>query len=690
MSAFETAGYSPEECNILNAVRLHQQVLFESDIYNADGKTINTRYLQSREPGQQWSTYRFGKQYPLPSGFALWREAILHIAPGGRRAHQLGKFIRRSHVIWQWRYDPILDTAYHLKPTGTVPYRRSTTGRSTRQASYSSQEGPTPDTSNLPLCSVSQLTGGRISVQSHTTGAPPTRTHTHFTEVLKSWPHAQLWSNLKYTGDGSWIYHAIQAGTLICVSDGSFVRELHPQVCSAAIIIESATKGDRLSLSFTNSTRTANAFRGELLGLLAVHLLLHSLSETAPQLSGQVSIYSDCLGALHTIRSLPPAGIPSTWKHADILRIISECRKHIPLHLTYFYVKAHQDDEIDWKTLERPAQLNCACDAEAKRRIIEYHTEQPESQYLPQESISLTANGKKMTSETDSALRFYMHTREARSLFLSQGILNGAQFDEVHWEAVHTALHSSPKMFQLFAAKHVFGVSAVLGNLSKQKEFAHLGAKCPSCTTHKETTSHLLQCREEGRMKCLTRLINRLGKWLYSVGTVPSLVEVIKAFLHTRGTMQFSTHLADIPPEYARFINSQAIIGWDRTLEGMISTELTELDRGDILLPYQHTSIDLWTQRLVMKLLEVTHGIWIYRNITMHDATSGMIATKGKEQLLQEIETQIERGGEGLEERDQWMLEVPLGNIEDSTGEEESYWLLAIRTAREKFCMAHE
>jgi hypothetical protein len=377
------------------------------------------------------------------------------------------------------------------------------------------------------------------------------------------------------------------------------------------------------------------------------------------------------------------------WKHADILRIISESRTHIPLHLTYYHVKAHQDEVADWTKLERPAQLNCACDAEAKRRILEYHIEQPESQYLPQETISLTANGEKMTSESESALRFYMHTREARALFSSQGILNGAQFDKVHWEAVHSALHSCPKMFQLFAAKQVFGVSAVLGNLSRQKEYGHLGANCPSCTLHKETTTHLLMCMEEGRMNCLSRLINRLGDWLYSVGTVPALVEVIKAFLHTKGTMQFPTHLADTPPEYARFINSQADIGWNRTLEGMISAELKEMDRRDILLPNQHISTDHWIQRLIIKLLEVTHGIWIYRNITMHDATSGMIVSKGKEQLLQEIETQIEQGGEGLKERDQWMLEVHLGDIEDSTGEEESYWLLAIRTAREKFRMAH-
>ena len=68
----------------------------------------------------------------------------------------------------------------------------------------------------------------------------------------------------------------------------------------------------------------------------------------------------------------------------------------------------------------------------------------------------------------------------------------------------------------------------------------------------------------------------------------------------------------------------------------------------------------------------------------MHDHTSGMLANHMKEHLLQEIEAQIEKGGEGLAEQDAWMLDVNLGSLDDSTGEREAYWLLAIKTARER------
>jgi hypothetical protein len=68
----------------------------------------------------------------------------------------------------------------------------------------------------------------------------------------------------------------------------------------------------------------------------------------------------------------------------------------------------------------------------------------------------------------------------------------------------------------------------------------------------------------------------------------------------------------------------------------------------------------------------------------MHDSMAGFIATKGKEQLLPEIEAQIELGNEGLAEQDRWMIEVNLDAMDTSSGEKESYWLLAIHTARER------
>jgi hypothetical protein len=42
----------------------------------------------------------------------------------------------------------------------------------------------------------------------------------------------------------------------------------------------------------------------------------------------------------------------------------------------------------------------------------------------------------------------------------------------------------------------------------------------------------------------------------------------------------------------------------------------------------------------------------------------------------------MELGGAGLLEEDHWMLKVNLGDLETTGGEQEEYWLLAIKSAR--------
>ena len=55
----------------------------------------------------------------------------------------------------------------------------------------------------------------------------------------------------------------------------------------------------------------ANAYQGELLGLMAIHSILLSLNTIHPKLKGGVEIVSDCLGALNRVSYLTPYRIPS-------------------------------------------------------------------------------------------------------------------------------------------------------------------------------------------------------------------------------------------------------------------------------------------------------------------------------------------------------------------------------------------
>ncbi len=93
-------------------------------------------------------------------------------------------------------------------------------------------------------------------------------------------------------------------------------------------------------------------------------------------------------------------------------------------------------------------------------------------------------------------------------------------------------------------------------------------------------------------------------------------------------------------------------------------------------------SLRAWTRGLITKLLEVTHGQWIYRNLLVHDRTAGILATQKKEELQAAIKAQQDLGPDGLAEEDKFLLEVRLEDLEESSGDRQAYWLLAIEAAR--------
>ena len=121
-------------------------------------------------------------------------------------------------------------------------------------------------------------------------------------------------------------------------------------------------------------------------------------------------------------------------------------------------------------------------------------------------------------------------------------------------------------------------------------------------------------------------------------------------------------------------------------MEGMISEEMLVIhqeylnllcDRGT------HRTPTSWAKGLIFRLIEITHGQWLYRNVHVHDTVTGSHATHRKEELQNETEDQIQMGGEGLAEDDKYLLEINLEDMETTYGEIQEYWILVIQSARE-------
>ena len=99
-------------------------------------------------------------------------------------------------------------------------------------------------------------------------------------------------------------------------------------------------------------------------------------------------------------------------------------------------------------------------------------------------------------------------------------------------------------------------------------------------------------------------------------------------------------------------------------MEGMISSEALVSQAECVVQVGCSLSLENWAKGLAIKLLEATHGKWLYRNILGHDTVSVLKAAERKEELQREIEDPIELGGSGLDEQDRYLLDINLEDIE--------------------------
>ncbi len=131
------AGFLDEdELRTLNRFRCHQQVLYLSDILEANGKTLNNSYLQRRQSHKTWSTILFPNENPPNRHLGLWRSALDALVPQGRLDHWLGAFKHNSHTVKEWTYDSDAQELYH-RGDGTMDiYQLTTHPRNAHRTNY--------------------------------------------------------------------------------------------------------------------------------------------------------------------------------------------------------------------------------------------------------------------------------------------------------------------------------------------------------------------------------------------------------------------------------------------------------------------------------------------------------------------------------------------------------------------------
>ena len=449
-----------------------------------------------------------------------------------------------------------------------------------------------------------------------------------------------------------------------------------------------------LRVSFFERSRSASSYRGELLGLVAIHLLLLAMCQFYEISVTRPKVCCDNIGALKQARNRRRR-IKTGASQADILRVLRTVTSHhTHLKPVYEHVSGHQDRYKPWWRLTLAEQLNCVCDGLAKAavfRSIQQLGSRKEPFILPLERAAVFVSGVKQTSDVSRSVRFCLGEVEARAFYTAppditernsnKGGLGWSQdrFNQVAWSALDAVLASKPDMYGVWLSKQSSGFCATGSQMARVH--ASRENRCPNCGLV-ERAAHLNVCPSVVRTRLLTEGTELLENWLYQDGrTDGELAYWLIKYILFRGTQPMAS-LGPMSSTMHRAALSQDAIGWREFMEGKVSKEIAAIqDAHCATSPCRMNGSD-WMKHFISHLLHLSHSQWICRNITLHDKLRGTLFLRKREDVLKELDSLIETDPEELPAERRFLLEFDFDSLYRSSFENQTYWVRAIKAAR--------
>jgi hypothetical protein len=262
---------------------MHKKVTHLSGIVLCDSKTIKTEMLLDL-PGQS-DTHNFPHQHPTPADLLLWRRALCKLSSEFHvLTVPLQEYVSPPHELPGWMLNNDGLILHNMITHGNQEYHKVYTpksypfARKTQSGQRFMFERVVMGTSNLhKYASVTPSQPGHILLQSSIpmhVQPPPV---SGFEHTMKHFSNQTLWVLLDYSGDGSWILDKmILAQSLVIIYDGSYMKEVSPDIRSVAMMIYCKIAKARCKCTWAEHLSSAGAYCGELLGGLMMQLILNA------------------------------------------------------------------------------------------------------------------------------------------------------------------------------------------------------------------------------------------------------------------------------------------------------------------------------------------------------------------------------------------------------------------------------
>jgi hypothetical protein len=467
----------------MNRCRIRLQLMWVSDLATGDGTTIREDIRKGIKDTNNKSNYLWLQQGDLhPTVWKEWdrilRELLGFPQSKGRiqLRNKLGRWLDRDYCDWFICKDS--DRLYQKSTSKVFACIHKSKTRSGSKYMLINSEEPIPETSE----------GTTVFLQGNTFTTegcrpwirPEAETYTSFQDFMrkqKQWTWLQP-SIIIPSDDCHALAEAIQQGTYIAVSDGSFKDARG----TASIVIKGQDGRFRLRCDVVvlGDEGAQSAYRSELTGIMTAVNLIDLICIYFKITTGTVTMVCDGKSALERF-----FGTPSTYsfgKHFDLIIPTQQLLKNTKVSWRKHHVLGHQVGD----SLDSFALLNCEMDEACKA-----YWQVTENQRIQGHcnSWKVIVNGKFITSDLQKtvykACASQMgYTYWEKKLDQPHGMID--------WSSTASAMSEITKTRQQWVLKHSSGFCGVGKMMYRMKKWP--SPACPRCGLE-EDTEHVWICQ---------------------------------------------------------------------------------------------------------------------------------------------------------------------------------------------------
>ena len=617
MSLFAHLDYlTPEQLYSLNQCRIAKQVYYLSDLTTGDGKHLLLEYTTphpyNRPP--RTSSWEWPTAKPTRDDWSLWKSSLSQIFPHHRLPpdYQLGRWVTEPHIPHTLFYDKDQHHLWEKQQDTWKRYDRSSSSLRPRYRLHSSHQ-------SSPSTPMEPATAKRISHNSlsFTGSAPPppqVSTPISISETIATFGEARWPLNTAiFPEEGKPIADAIQQGTAIGVSDGSYKPGKNRKLSAAAWILQDLHTGQvTYGVVRTSGTTTENnAYRAELQGFHTMLMGVTTICTLYHITTGSIVLGMDNeAGVLQCMETMEEP--PANTKHVDLIRACRRIINSLPIQVHLEHIDGHAD-AIVGRTLNPMECLNVAADSMAKEHLDQLchlattNQLQPCPPTIYMEGTRIYIQNTKITCKPGEHLRQAVFYEAMREYLDERNLLPATAFPLVDWNAIRKAAQQSAPLFRLWASKNASGQCAV-GKMMKKWNFWE-EERCPLCAAMVEDARHVPMCPAAPIRQTYAVGVTKFQEKLQSLQTHPDIITCLTKGIERRGA-SFSSHSK---PWIATAATEQETIGWAATIEGRISSLWTDLQSSHYEKIRSRRSPEAWAAHVVEALWTLSHSLWVKR-----------------------------------------------------------------------------